>query len=447
MLTGRSGRGGTWLAAAWLAVAAQAPAATKAAAKAAARPATSRPHLKAYPSRYYIVYSDLDAETVREAAARMTAMAEEYHRRTRGFAGTIHRRLPFYLFRGAKDYYDAGGMKGSAGIYDAGRQALLALAAQGADERLWHTVQHEGFHQFADMVIGGELPIWINEGMAEYFGHGIWTGDGFVTGVIPPYRLQRVQEHIRGQRVVPFEEMLRMTVQEWGDAVRDAPRHEDDANAVGPGGSARRGDPNAPERPAAGKCTQARVNYDQAWSMVHFLAHAEDGRYRKALVAMIGDVSGGRDWKASFQQRLGRNIEAFEKRYRQWWLAQKPDATQELYTKAVVAILTSFLARAVAGGQKFQDVEDFLRAARDGQLKCPKSQWLPPRLLNDALLYARLWRRGLSLEASGRIPKLVLQWGSQKTFTGSFTCSRGKAENVKVTVTRHEGKPPAAAGR
>ena len=33
------------------------------------------------------------------------------------------------------------------------------------------------------------MPTWLNEGLAEYFGEGIFTGDGFVTGVISPERL------------------------------------------------------------------------------------------------------------------------------------------------------------------------------------------------------------------------------------------------------------------
>ena len=58
--------------------------------------------------------------------------------------------------------------------------------AQKMDARTWHTVQHEGFHQFAHVVIRGDLPIWVNEGLAEYFGEAVFTGDGFVSGVIPP---------------------------------------------------------------------------------------------------------------------------------------------------------------------------------------------------------------------------------------------------------------------
>lgn len=56
------------------------------------------PKLKLYKTRYYVIHSDLDLDTVREAAVRLTAMAEEYHQRTKGFSGTIRKRFPFYLF-------------------------------------------------------------------------------------------------------------------------------------------------------------------------------------------------------------------------------------------------------------------------------------------------------------------------------------------------------------
>ena len=45
--------------------------------------------------------------------------------------------------------------------------------------------------------IGGDIPIWVNEGLAEFFAQGLYTGDGFVTGVIPPSRLDRLKSFIR----------------------------------------------------------------------------------------------------------------------------------------------------------------------------------------------------------------------------------------------------------
>ncbi len=381
--------------------------------------------LKAHHSRYYVIHTNLDARAVQEASARMTAMAEEYHRRTKGFGGVIRSRLSFYLFGDAEAYHKAGGTPGSAGMYIPSDRALMALADDGVDERLWHVVQHEGFHQFAHMVIRGRLPVWINEGMAEYFGHGIWTGDGFVTGVIPPRRLRRVQAMLRSRQLLPFEEMLTMSYEAWSQAVRDSA--PDEKGVRGPRG-----------RPA-GKddADRARMNYDQAWSMIHFLVHAENGRYRKALSLHIRDISRGANWKRSWAGRFGRNIDAFQQRYRAWWLALEDNPTEGLYIQAVVETLTSFLARAVSQGQAFDSAEDFLRQARAGELKSHPDQWLPPALLNSVLLKALRWRGAWSLESTARVPRLVLTWG-ERTYTGTFMHGRGRCAKVNVAVTQKQ---------
>ena len=392
-----------------------------------------RERLKQYPSKYYVVYSDLDADVVREASARMTAMAEEYHRRTRGFAGVIRSRLPFYLFSDPEDYYKAGGIKGSAGVYVPGRNALMALASHGADSRLWKVVQHEGFHQFVGMVIGGQIPAWVNEGLAEYFGEGIWTGDGFLVGVVPPYRLRSLQGYLRDGRTVPFRRMLTMTYPQWSEIVKEKDPNDP---AADPGGTGAGGEEDDEPTPTSG------VIYAQAWSMVHFLVHADEGKYRKAFSAMIHDISRGADRETAFTRHIGRNVEAFEQRYKDWWLAQPENPSGELYVQAVVQTLTSFLARAVAQKQKFATAEEFFRAARAETLKSHRSQWLPPSLLNQALLHARKWRSSWLLRKDDKYPQLVLQWGRTKTYVGAYTCARGLAKDVKVTVAETPAEPP-----
>lgn len=389
--------------------------------------------LKSYPSRYYVIESDLqDANAVREASARMTAMAEEYHRRTKDFAGTIQKRFTFYLFSKEKDYHDAGGPLGSAGVYNTGKEALMACAEDLGSKQLWHVIQHEGFHQFAHLVIGGQLPVWINEGLAEYFGYGLWTGDGFVTGVVPPYCLKRIQEIIRQDKTVPFLEMLMMTSEEWSGHLRDSYKGDSADTSKTP-------DKTRPRKPADAKAEdvkaeKAQINYDQAWAMVHFLVHAESGKYRDAFGGLISDVSHKKDWQQSFKARFGTNVKLFEKKYCDWWMAQKSDGSDELYTRVIVQTLTSYLARAVAQGQKFTDAADFLKQAQAGTLKCDKSLWLPPSLLQDTLKSIRRWKDCWSLDVAGRNPRLVLTWSDDKTYIGSFGIVAGKPANVKVDV-------------
>lgn len=81
------------------------------------------------PTRFYDIYSRLDEATLQEAAARLTAMAKDYHRRTSGFPRSVKAKLPIYLFDNAADYEAAGGLEGSHGIY-------LGEAAQAA-KPLW----------------------------------------------------------------------------------------------------------------------------------------------------------------------------------------------------------------------------------------------------------------------------------------------------------------------
>jgi len=237
-------------------------------------------------------------------------------------------------------------------------------------------------------VVTRRLLPWVDEGLAEYFGEAVWTGDAFVVGVIPRRRLEEVRQLIRARGLLPFERMLEMTRTQWN------------ADLSG-------------------------RNYAQAWAMVHFLIHADDGRYRKAFDLYIDDIAlRNMPWKKAFVLRFGRDLAGFEKRFADWWASLPDDPTAELEALAAVQTLTSFLGRATAQGQKFADAAEFFRMARQGRLKQHASQWLPPSLLEKALKGAE--KRGAwLLNASGGWPKLVLET-RHKRYTGTFAV-RGAA--------------------
>jgi hypothetical protein len=351
------------------------------------------PKLRTYETRYYTLYTDVSEDDAKEACARITAMAEEYHKRTKDFAGHITRRLPFYLISDAKDYAAMGGM--GAGVFMGDR--LMACAAYKG--MVWHIIQHEGFHQFASMVITPRLPVWVNEGLAEYFGFSLWTGDGMVSGLIPPDSLRTVKSLIEKKQMMPFRDMLTMSHGEWNSRLD-------------------------------------RRNYDQAWSMVQFLAHADNNRYQKPFAAFINDIAGGMSYEKSFEKNFGRDIDAFEKRYTEWWTSLPDNPTADRYDEAVVERLTCFLARACAEGQKFKDVSEFFGAARDGSLKQNPKQWLPPSLLKNSLDVAAK-RSTWSLDAADKgAPHLVLSTSDGFVFTGTFTVRGAEVDRVSVDVKR-----------
>lgn len=356
---------------------------------------TAAGQMRTYNSRYYVLHTDLPAELVREVDLHITAMAEMYASRTRGFAGQITERFPFHLYRNPRDYYAAGGMRGSAGQFD-GRK-LMAIAGEKLTDESWRIIQHEGFHQFVHHVMRGDFPIWVNEGMAEYFGEAIYTGHGFVTGVIPPVRAQRIKAWIDGGHTLSIKNMMTLTHEAWS------------------------GNLNV-------------VNYDQAWSMIHFLAHAHGGRYQQPLNGFITDVSRGRNWEEAWTRNFGRGTREFERQWRTYWSTIADDATADLIAQASVATLTGFYARAFSQRQVFQSADEFFAAAAAGELKSDARDWLPPYLLDRELKRYQNLGRWQVRRRSGYELVCTLPSGVEVVGTFRVDGRRVRAGTVKAEI-------------
>ena len=359
-------------------------------------PPKSSGEMRVYPTKYYIIHTDIRTDDAKEAVIRMTKMAEEYHDRTREFSGEIRARLPFYLFKDRDEYYEAGGLPGSAGVFTG--SALLAIAGDQTSGRTWHVVQHEGFHQFADAVIRGELPTWLNEGLAEYFGESLFTGDGFVSGVIPPSRMKRIQQQVRDNQFKSIQQIMTLSHAEWNRVMTLA-------------------------------------NYDQAWSMVHFLAHGEGGRYQQPFVNFMKLIGRGTPWPNAWAQTFG-SAAGFEQRWKEYWLNLPQDPTKDLYAQAVTATFTSFLARAQTQKQQFSSFDEFLSAAKAGEVKTGQTidDWLPPGLLQGAVDALKDSKLHWTLESKGKEPLLAVDLPDGTRLVGSYFLRGGHVGRVWIEI-------------
>lgn len=352
---------------------------------------------RAHTTPDYTIHTDLDKDAIREATLRMTKMAAEYRSRTAGFTKKATTRLPFYLFKNPKDYYAAGGPPRSGGVYRG--NALMAVVGSDPTRSSWPIVQHEGWHQFVHRAIGGDIPVWVNEGMAEYFGDAIFTGDGYVVGYVPTGRLKRVKALIEQKHYKPFAEMMTIRSTSW--------LHQ-----------------------------MSRANYDQAWSMVYFLAYADNNKYRSRLDRFLKDVSlKGGSWQRSWKDSFGTDVAAFEGAWQKYWIAQPLDSGKLLFNEAVFSTFTSFLARAVSQGQLFDDADAFFAAADRGGLKMNSKDWLPDSLLKWALR----WRERIgecSFERQrSNVKALVCVMENGDRWHGSWKTSRGRVGKVNIVRT------------
>ncbi len=307
--------------------------------------------LAEFQTPYYVIHTDLEADDAREAGIRMTRMFEAYRTRTQGFSGEIPDRFQFYLYKSKADYLKAGGPPGSAGVFSG--SILMATAGGAVSPKTWQVIQHEGFHQFAKSVIRGDLPTWLNEGMAEYFSHGLFTGDSYYTGLISPEYLARLQDAMKGKRTKSFNQLMAISHDQWNQKL-------------------------------------VRENYDQAWSIVHYLVHGEDGRHQAAFAKYIEALGKGQPAAKAWRQAGLPEVNKLEQQWNAWWLAQPPNPTADQYTEAYARTFASYLARAAGQHQSFNSFDQFAKAARSGKVRTaairnglPADSWLPPRLLSD----------------------------------------------------------------
>ena len=377
------------------------------------------PRMRILRTAFYELHTDVSEIEAREAAVRMDVMAARFLDDTEHLNRRPPPYMPFELYRRVGDYEAAGGTPGSGGQYSRTTGKLMAVAGAELDEKTWHRVQHESFHQFAHHTLGAEIPPWVNEGLAEYYGEAAFTGDWMVLGLVPPERQQRVVAAIREGTFVPIERLMLMTEDQWNAALD-------------------------------------RQHYDQAWSLVVFLLHGDGGRYAAQWGQFLELCSQGRGWLQAWKATFG-NIDGLERAWARWWERLPQDATAVRYREATARTLTSFWSRALAQGQNISSFEELIRLGKEGKLAFDDRQWLPPSLLKEAIADAERLRgeggswmiRRVEPSMGGPVqpgasavpravregyPELVLLMPDGTAYRGRFATEGRRVSGVEVSV-------------
>lgn len=299
--------------------------------------------LRDFYSHYYQVHTDLEPGLAQDLARRLDAMHEEYTRRLMQFdVKPDLRPVDAYLFTSQADYlrFAGAGMKSTGGVYIPSRNALAAFHDGQGRDSLRRTLQHEAFHQFAANTVRYPLPMWLNEGMAQYFEEGFWTGDGFTLGQAPPRRVRQLQSDITAGRLIDFETFMRMGPEEWAAGL--------------------------------GKrfVTRGATQYNQAWAMVHFLVNAADAsgqpRFRSRLIDMLRLIHNGYSSEQAFAQAFGGNYKTFRDRFNEWAKTLSP-TTEATYIEQQ-DVLADMLVAMHSYGKHFKSMTEFQKAVAASKL-------------------------------------------------------------------------------
>ena len=342
-----------------------------------------------------MIYTDLGADQARSADPNdadkggVPQVDRLRLRRSRAETATVFVRDP-------DDFYAAGGPAGTAGAFIG--NALLAIASQPGN---WHILQHEGFHQFVAAAPGHSLPPWVEEGMGGTFWRERFHRRWICFGGDPRMAIAPPQVGNHQPSTESIASIVRFVFQGWNEQF-------------------------------------SLANYDQAWSLVQFLAHGAKGRYCFAFAEFIKALRIGRPAEQAWADHFPA-AERIQKEWEDEWLGFSDDPTRVLYAQAAVAALSSCLGRATAQGQRFESFADFSLVAESGGLRSGRDDWLPPSIALGALTSLRgLGATCTLLPGAGVSPRIVAVLPEHVQIIGDFVLRGGRVKRVRTEAGSNE---------
>ncbi len=366
--------------------------------------------LRSFESVHYIIHTDLDEALAGEMSHRMDVMWEQYAQRFGDFAPPVDApKLEAYLFARRADYAHLTGDRfpNTAGIFMPQRRLLAAFLEGQGRQGIRRTLQHEAFHQFAQAYIGGHLPIWLNEGIAQIFEEGIWTGDTFLLGQVPPTRIAQLRDQIRSGNITPFDQFMTRTDEQWASELRFKPL--------------------------------AQAQYNQAWAMAQFLIFAADDegafKFRDRVLNMLQMIHQGQDGQAAFVAAFSANIAGFQNMFLNW--AQTLSPTEAAAYNQHQSTLADMLVSLDRQGVSVWDINSLRRCLETGayQLQTPSGPVATETFFCD-LVGRPLTTSQLCIvpDPETRLPDLICHPADQLLIKTRFVRNNDGALDYETTV-------------
>lgn len=189
------------------------------------------------------------------------------------------------VFSTVQEYLDYGSPPRTGGYYmDFTRKLVLWKQAKESDTL--NVLYHEAFHQFLAYYLD-HAPQWFNEGHGDYFAPSHFNASNRQMEIrTNPWRLGLIQAAANAGEYQPFPRIMQMSKGEMYD-----PR-------------------------------TVSVNYAQAWSMVYFFWHYQNGKYARLMADYFRYLMKEEDIKGAYESIFGKlNMAQIEGEWRSFVLS------------------------------------------------------------------------------------------------------------------------------
>lgn len=264
------------------------------------------PELTVFRSKHYRIHTNLTRVETVPIGRHMDAVYEQYNMRFGSLMPKQFKAMPLYLFRTEQQYdrflaeHDIDGAH-SGGMFFVTHQleGLATWTSARSRRKTFEVLQHEGFHQFAWHAIGPKLPVWLNEGLAQYFESAVLTDGRMSLGLSSRPRIEKIHTAIKAGDTLPINDLLAITTEQWSDQLRKDPEH-------------------------------SGLLYAQAWSYTYFLIHGDDGQHQPQLIDYLKRLSKDERPEDAALMAFGQyGLQKLAIRWQSFALKQQPDDVAE----------------------------------------------------------------------------------------------------------------------
>lgn len=207
-------------------------------------------------SPHFAVISNADEKLARRAAAQFEQFREAFSAAMPGWRVDSGTPLVVLAVRDEKSLkavlpamWEHRGASRTGGFFLRGLgKNYVALRLDAIGDTPYHVIYHEYAHNLMNLNYG-VVPLWLSEGLAEFFGHTVINARGAVIGIPSPSQLSL----LRKSKPLPLETLLTMD--------HSSPYYAEE--------------------------TKATIFYAQSWALTHFLMMTEQGARRPQIAEFL----------------------------------------------------------------------------------------------------------------------------------------------------------------